>query len=73
MARIEPMTTDDSVQVSVLGLGAMGAALAGALVESGYATTVWNRSAGKADGSWPPGPSVPGSRIWTAASWPRRP
>ncbi|MEU0954126.1 NAD(P)-binding domain-containing protein [Streptomyces niveus] len=43
------MTTDDSVRVSVLGLGEMGAALAGALVRSGYATTVWNRSAGKAD------------------------
>ncbi|AQU68911.1 NAD(P)-dependent oxidoreductase [Streptomyces niveus] len=43
------MTTDDRVRVSVLGLGEMGAALAGALVRSGYATTVWNRSAGKAD------------------------
>lgn len=42
------MTTNDSVQVSVLGLGAMGNALAAALVESGHATTVWNRSAGKA-------------------------
>ncbi|MEV6776082.1 NAD(P)-dependent oxidoreductase [Streptomyces syringium] len=44
------MTTDNSVQVSVLGLGAMGSALAGALVKAGYATTVWNRSPGKADG-----------------------
>lgn len=35
--------------MSVLGLGAMGGALASALVKSGYATTVWNRSAGKAD------------------------
>ncbi|WP_243744707.1 NAD(P)-dependent oxidoreductase [Streptomyces hainanensis] len=35
--------------MSVLGLGAMGSALAGALVKGGYATTVWNRSAGKAD------------------------
>ncbi|WP_113699573.1 NAD(P)-dependent oxidoreductase [Nonomuraea lactucae] len=44
------MTTDNkSVQVGVLGLGAMGSALAGALVEAGYATTVWNRSPGKAD------------------------
>jgi 3-hydroxyisobutyrate dehydrogenase-like beta-hydroxyacid dehydrogenase len=49
------MTTDDSVQniqnvqVSVLGLGAMGSALAGALVKAGYATTVWNRSPGRAD------------------------
>ncbi|MEV4479810.1 NAD(P)-dependent oxidoreductase [Micromonospora coxensis] len=43
------MTTHDSVQVSVLGLGAMGSALAAALVRAGHATTVWNRSAGKAD------------------------
>ena len=43
------MTTNDSVQVSVLGLGAMGSALAAALVKAGHATTVWNRSAGKAD------------------------
>lgn len=43
------MTTNNSVQVSVLGLGAMGSALAGALVKAGHATTVWNRSQGKAD------------------------
>ncbi|MGX8908250.1 NAD(P)-dependent oxidoreductase [Streptomyces netropsis] len=43
------MATSNSVQVSVLGLGAMGSALAGALVKAGYATTVWNRSPGKAD------------------------
>ncbi|MFI7639554.1 NAD(P)-dependent oxidoreductase [Nonomuraea sp. NPDC049400] len=43
------MTTNDSVQVSVLGLGAMGGALAAALVKAGHATTVWNRSPGKAD------------------------
>ncbi|MCM0678363.1 NAD(P)-binding domain-containing protein [Micromonospora phytophila] len=43
------MTTNDSVQVSVLGLGAMGSALAAALVKAGNTTTVWNRSAGKAD------------------------
>ncbi|MEH1165071.1 NAD(P)-binding domain-containing protein [Micromonospora sp. CPCC 205539] len=43
------MTTNDSIQVSVLGLGAMGSALAAALVEAGHATTVWNRSAGRAD------------------------
>ncbi|MBB5076488.1 NAD(P)-dependent oxidoreductase [Nonomuraea endophytica] len=39
----------DNVQVSVLGLGAMGGALAGALVKAGHQTTVWNRSPGKAD------------------------
>jgi len=44
------MTTNHSVQVSVLGLGAMGSALAAALVGAGYATTVWNRSADKASG-----------------------
>lgn len=35
--------------VSVLGLGAMGQALAAAFVEHGHPTTVWNRSPGKAD------------------------
>ncbi|MFV2118861.1 NAD(P)-dependent oxidoreductase [Streptomyces sp. Act-28] len=43
------MTKRDSVQVSVLGLGAMGGALAGALVEAGHTTTVWNRTPGRAD------------------------
>ncbi|WP_412075762.1 NAD(P)-dependent oxidoreductase [Streptomyces xanthophaeus] len=43
------MTTSNSVHVSVLGLGAMGSALASALVKAGYATTVWNRSPGKAE------------------------
>ncbi|MFC8075788.1 NAD(P)-dependent oxidoreductase [Streptomyces sp. NPDC057307] len=43
------VTAGSGVQVSVLGLGAMGGALAGALVRSGHPTTVWNRSAGKAD------------------------
>ncbi|WP_312989598.1 NAD(P)-dependent oxidoreductase [Crossiella cryophila] len=33
----------------MLGLGRMGAAIAGAFLDSGYATTVWNRSADKAD------------------------
>ncbi|MCS0604630.1 NAD(P)-binding domain-containing protein [Streptomyces sp. LP11] len=35
--------------VTVLGLGMMGTALATAFVKNGNATTVWNRSAGKAD------------------------
>ncbi|MEU4623333.1 NAD(P)-binding domain-containing protein [Actinoplanes sp. NPDC023801] len=34
--------------VTVLGLGAMGTALASALLEAGHPTTVWNRSPGKA-------------------------
>ncbi|WP_117211070.1 NAD(P)-binding domain-containing protein [Allorhizocola rhizosphaerae] len=43
------MAADNGVRVSVLGLGAMGSALAGALVKAGYETTVWNRSPGRAD------------------------
>ncbi|MEU6153511.1 NAD(P)-binding domain-containing protein [Actinosynnema sp. NPDC047251] len=35
--------------MSVIGLGLMGAALAGAYLKAGHQTTVWNRSAGKAD------------------------
>ncbi|MEV5604154.1 NAD(P)-binding domain-containing protein [Streptomyces sp. NPDC052299] len=37
-----------ATDVSVLGLGAMGSALAGALVKAGVRTTVWNRSTGRA-------------------------
>ncbi|MBB5856143.1 NAD(P)-dependent oxidoreductase [Amycolatopsis umgeniensis] len=35
--------------VTVLGLGSMGAALAGAFLSAGHPTTVWNRTASKAD------------------------
>ena len=35
--------------ISVIGLGAMGSALARTLLASGYAVTVWNRSPGKAE------------------------
>ncbi|MFI9205510.1 NAD(P)-dependent oxidoreductase [Streptomyces sp. NPDC053048] len=35
--------------VTVLGLGPMGSALAGAFVDAGYRTSVWNRTPGKAD------------------------
>lgn len=43
------MTTIHDERVAVLGLGAMGRALAGALLAAGRPVTVWNRSAGKAD------------------------
>ncbi|MEU4407463.1 NAD(P)-binding domain-containing protein [Streptosporangium sp. NPDC023963] len=33
--------------MTVIGLGAMGRALAGAFLDSGHPTTVWNRTAGK--------------------------
>uniref|UniRef100_UPI003F778774 Dehydrogenase n=1 Tax=Kutzneria albida DSM 43870 TaxID=1449976 RepID=UPI003F778774 len=39
---------DKRERVTVLGLGRMGAALAGALLAAGHPTTVWNRSAAKA-------------------------
>lgn len=35
--------------VTVLGLGAMGRALAGAFLQAGHPTTVWNRSSGKGE------------------------
>ncbi|MEW1550589.1 NAD(P)-dependent oxidoreductase [Streptomyces tsukubensis] len=38
-----------SVSVSVIGLGNLGQALAGAFLEAGHPTTVWNRSTAKAD------------------------
>lgn len=41
------MTTETPTPVTVLGLGAMGTALAGALTGAGHRTTVWNRSPGK--------------------------
>lgn len=37
------------VGVAVLGLGEMGGALAGAVLDGGHPTTVWNRTAGKGD------------------------
>lgn len=43
------MSNTNQGPVTVLGLGMMGAALAGAFVRNGNRTTVWNRSAGKAD------------------------
>ncbi|MEV5242038.1 NAD(P)-binding domain-containing protein [Streptomyces cinnamoneus] len=43
------VNADGNAGVTVLGLGTMGAALAGAFVESGHRTTVWNRTPGKAD------------------------
>ena len=35
--------------ISVIGLGDMGSALAQTLLKNGYSVTVWNRSADKAD------------------------
>ncbi|KAA1424606.1 NAD(P)-dependent oxidoreductase [Mumia zhuanghuii] len=46
--RTSSPTTPTSV--SVIGLGAMGSALASTFVDAGFDTTVWNRTAGRADG-----------------------
>lgn len=42
-------TTDTKAPVTVIGLGLMGRSLARALLQAGHPTTVWNRTAGKAD------------------------
>ncbi|TDD25232.1 NAD(P)-dependent oxidoreductase [Actinomadura sp. KC06] len=47
--------------VTVLGLGMMGQALAGAFLRDGYPTTVWNRSAKKAEGLVAEGATLAGS------------
>ena len=39
----------NNIEVSIIGLGAMGSALAAAFLKGDHPTTVWNRSAGKAD------------------------
>ncbi|GAA2886911.1 NAD(P)-dependent oxidoreductase [Streptosporangium fragile] len=41
------MAADNRSPVTVIGLGAMGRALAGAFLDNGHPTTVWNRTAGK--------------------------
>lgn len=43
------MAGGNSSPVTVVGLGPMVAALAEAFLEAGHPTTVWNRSANKAD------------------------
>ncbi|MGI8910475.1 MAG: NAD(P)-dependent oxidoreductase [Rubrobacteraceae bacterium] len=43
------MAANERTAVTVVGLGAMGSALAEAFLDGGHPTTVWNRSAGKAD------------------------
>lgn len=42
------MTAPDATGVTVLGLGAMGSALAAALLDAGHPTTVWNRTPARA-------------------------
>lgn len=44
-----PESTGTGTGVAVLGLGAMGSALATTLLDAGHAVTVWNRTPGRAD------------------------
>jgi 3-hydroxyisobutyrate dehydrogenase-like beta-hydroxyacid dehydrogenase len=48
-ATTEAAMGDNRSPVTVIGLGAMGTALAGAFLHDGHPTTVWNRSASKAE------------------------
>ncbi|CUU59068.1 3-hydroxyisobutyrate dehydrogenase [Parafrankia irregularis] len=43
------MSDNTDTPVTVIGLGLMGQALAGAFLKAGHPTTVWNRTASKAD------------------------
>ncbi len=43
------MNNKTDTPVTVIGLGLMGQALAGAFLKAGHPTTVWNRTASKAD------------------------
>jgi 3-hydroxyisobutyrate dehydrogenase-like beta-hydroxyacid dehydrogenase len=43
------MTEPEAQPVTVVGLGAMGSALAGALLAAGHPTTVWNRTAARTE------------------------
>jgi 3-hydroxyisobutyrate dehydrogenase-like beta-hydroxyacid dehydrogenase len=43
------MSGENRSPVSVIGLGMMGSTLAGAFLNGGHPTTVWNRAAEKAD------------------------
>jgi len=38
-----------SVEIGYIGMGIMGSAMAGRLVEAGFRVTIWNRSAGKCE------------------------
>lgn len=65
------MTVDAATRpVTVLGLGLMGSALAGAFLRAGHPTTVWNRSAGKAEALAAEGAQVAGSVAEAVAASP---
>ena len=43
------LSEDSMTDISVIGLGDMGSALASTLLNNGYSVAVWNRTADKAD------------------------
>ena len=49
MVSMTTHTNSSATPVTVIGLGAMGQALAGAFLDAGHPLTVWNRSAGRDD------------------------
>ena len=49
VSRSDPTPTPEQTPVTVVGLGSMGQALAGTLHAAGHPTTVWNRSAHRAE------------------------
>lgn len=49
------------MRIAVLGMGRMGQALAGRLLDQGHQVTIWNRSAGKAPALVERGATEPGS------------
>ena len=55
------MSTHDKPTVGWIGLGNMGAPLAGTLVDAGYRVRVWNRTVSKADPLKARGVEVAGS------------
>ncbi len=56
--------------ISVIGLGAMGSALAHTLLQNGYAVTVWNRTAEKAEPLVSAGATAAGSAAEAVAASP---
>jgi 3-hydroxyisobutyrate dehydrogenase-like beta-hydroxyacid dehydrogenase len=62
--------TTNPIPVTILGLGPMGQALAGAFLTGGHPTTVWNRTAGKADELAARGATVAASVAEAAAASP---
>lgn len=62
------MTTATPRNISVLGLGMMGAALAEALLNAGHPVTVWNRSPKKAEPLAEKGARVAASPVEAAAA-----